>query len=287
MSTPSLARQQLAAAFRFFSKEGMDELVSNHFSYVPDPSKPNQFLTQPLGTHFSAVCASELLLIDTSRPAEDYTNDYGDIVEEAYKIKEKTYYADDEVDVKNSISELLPKIDPTCYWIHGSLHKILGPRRARCILHLHPHYATILCTMEREELEKVCQPIDQNTARWYNRLKFDTGFAGMGLGDEAERLAAFFNDSADENCHVLMMGNHGVLVIADSIGLAVDRMFYLERSCRTWVGAKQTGATLSVIPHDIAETTAKQWENQDPFAAVATMKGIMHVLDRENSDYNK
>jgi hypothetical protein len=46
--------------------------------------------------------------------------------------------------------------------------------------------------------------VDQTTARFHNRIAIDSGFDGMGVGDEAERLSHLLG-----NKMMMMMGNHG------------------------------------------------------------------------------
>jgi len=60
-------RQDLAAAFRWAARLNMHESIANHFSVATDDSG-KQFLLNPVGSHFSRIRASDLLLIDTQRP---------------------------------------------------------------------------------------------------------------------------------------------------------------------------------------------------------------------------
>ena len=64
--------------------------------------------------------------------------------------------------------------------------------------------------------------------RFYQRVAIDTGYDGMGLGNEAERLTQCMGDK-----RILLMGNHGVLVIASTVAQCFDDMYYFERACRT------------------------------------------------------
>ena len=58
-----------------------------------------------------------------------------------------------------------------------------------------------------------------------------------------------------------MLGNHGVLVMADTVAEAFDDLYYLERACQTLVLAYSTGQKLKVLSHEIAEATARGWED--------------------------
>lgn len=64
-------RENLAAAFRFFKKQNMDEGLANHFSFVLSPEiNPEQFLVQPFGRDFGTVKASDLVLVDLANPSK-------------------------------------------------------------------------------------------------------------------------------------------------------------------------------------------------------------------------
>jgi ribulose-5-phosphate 4-epimerase/fuculose-1-phosphate aldolase len=57
-------KQRLAAAFRLFGKYGWDEGVAGHIT-ARDPEFPDRFWVNPLGTPFSRMSVSKLLLVDS------------------------------------------------------------------------------------------------------------------------------------------------------------------------------------------------------------------------------
>ena len=56
-------RVDLAAALRWTARLNMHEAVVNHFSLATN-DEGTQFLMNPVGKHFSRVCASDLMLLD-------------------------------------------------------------------------------------------------------------------------------------------------------------------------------------------------------------------------------
>ena len=56
-------KAKLAAAFRMFSKAGLDEGVAGHIT-VRDPEHPETFWVNPYGLHFSMVRSSDLVRVD-------------------------------------------------------------------------------------------------------------------------------------------------------------------------------------------------------------------------------
>lgn len=232
------ARCDLAAIFRWTARENMHEGIANHFSYaVSDDGQ--QFLMNPYGVHFSKMKASDLLLLDTAKPAKEQ----GD------------------------------NIDPTAWAIHGAMHR--NNPQARCIVHLHSHYATALSALKDPSLPA----IDQTTCRFHNRVAIDNGFDGMGLGDEAERLSTLLG-----NRRTMMMGSHGLMTVAETPSLAFDLAYHYERGCRTYLTALSSGLPLAYVSDDVAEKTALQWENYDA-ADNAYLMAIRAILDEEEPEY--
>ena len=232
------ARRDLAAIFRWTARESMHEGIANHFSCaVSDDGQ--QFLMNPYGVHFSKMKASDLLLLDARKTPEDY----GD------------------------------RVDPTAWWIHGAMHR--NNPRARCIVHLHSHYATALSALKDPTLP----PVDQTTCRFFNRVALDTGFDGMGLDNEAERLSTLLG-----NKRMVMMGNHGFMTVAETPALAFDLAYFFERGCRTYMTALSTGAPLAILSDDVAEKTARQWEDYDKYVG-KHLAAIHEILTEEEPEY--
>lgn len=165
--------------------------------------------------------------------------------------------------------------DPTAWGLHGSIHRRCP--HARCVMHAHSIFATVLASLADSTLP----PIDQNTATFYNRVVVDAQFGGLAFEDEGERCAAMLTDPAKK---VMVMGNHGVLVLGDSAADAFNRLYYFERAAETYIRALQTGQPLRLIPDDIAEKTAQELEDY-PGQAEAHMTAIRQILDHENADY--
>ena len=166
--------------------------------------------------------------------------------------------------------------DATAWAIHGAMHRNLP--QARCILHVHSKYATALASVMIDEIP----PIDQNTMRFFGRISFDNSFDGMGLDDEAERLTTTLGHN-----RVLVMGNHGVMVVGDNIAQAFDELYYFERACCNYVTALATGKPLRLVSDAVAEKTAGQWHDYASKSQSADLhlREIREILDREEPDY--
>ena len=97
-------------------------------------------------------------------------------------------------------------------------------------MHVHSVFATVLASLEDSTLP----PIDQNTATFYNRMIVDEDFAGLAFEAEGERCAGLL---ADPKVRVMVMGNHGLLVIGDGVADAFNRLYHFERAAETYIRA--------------------------------------------------
>ncbi|MEP1930404.1 MAG: class II aldolase/adducin family protein [Roseibium sp.] len=233
-------RIDLAAALRLAAYYDWHEGVANHFSAAVS-ADGRKFLINPRWKHFSLATASGLVLVDADDPQ---TMDRSDAP------------------------------DPSAWSIHSAIHKMVP--HARVALHLHPPYATTLATMKDPSIK----PLDQVTARFFNRLAIDMSFGGIATEEaEGERIAATIG-----NHSAVMMANHGVTTIAPTVAEAFDALYHLERAAKTMVLAYSTGQELNPMDDGIAEEVAQEWEvyKDAEFSHFAEMK---KVLDRDNPGY--
>lgn len=165
--------------------------------------------------------------------------------------------------------------DPTAWGLHGSLHRACP--HARCAMHVHSIHATVLASLADSRLPAV----DQNTAMFHNRVAIDDHYGGMAFEDEATRCVALL---ADPKITTLIMGNHGVLVIGRSVAETFNRLYYFERAAETYLRALQTGQPLRLLPEDIAEKTASEWETYPNFAQ-DHLREIKAILTADSPDF--
>ena len=144
-------------------------------------------------------------------------------------------------------------------------------------MHVHSIHATVLASLADSTLP----PIDFNTATFYGRYVIDEQFGGLALEEEGERCARLL---ADPRVKVLILGNHGVLVIGESVADTFNRLYFFERAAETCIRAMQTGRPLRVLSHDVAERTARQIETY-PGQAERHFSELKAILDEEGDSY--
>lgn len=165
--------------------------------------------------------------------------------------------------------------DVTAWGLHGSVHRRCPHHR--CVMHVHSMHATVLASLADSTLP----PIDQNCATFYNRYVIDDQYGGLAMEDEGERCAAQLQDPDRK---VMIMGNHGILVLGDSVADCFNRMYYFERAAETYIRALQTGQPLRVLSHEAAEKTARELDDY-PGQGDRHLAELMAILDDEGADY--
>jgi ribulose-5-phosphate 4-epimerase/fuculose-1-phosphate aldolase len=166
--------------------------------------------------------------------------------------------------------------DASAWTIHGSIHR--ARPQARVLLHCHPPYATALACLKDPTLK----PIDQNTARFFGIVGVDLGFAGIADdADEGRRLAGAFG-----NYPILLMGNHGVTVSAETVAEAFEDLYFFERASKTLMLAYASGQPLNVLSDRVAETTAAGWKDYNGMA-FAHFDALKAQLDQRDPSYRQ
>lgn len=233
-------RTDLAAAFHLAILNDWHESVANHFSLAVSDDG-KKFLMNSRWRHFSHISASNLMLLDVDDP---------------------------------QTMERPDAPDPSAWCIHGAIHRAIP--QARCLLHVHSPYATALSCLKDPEIK----PIDQTTARFFNRVAYDMGFDGIAhREEEGERIASCLGDHK-----IMMMANHGVMVASDNVAQAYDTLYYLERACKTLVLAYSTGQPLNIMADELAERTAKDWDTYSE-SAIAHFDEMKEVLTAQGSRF--
>jgi ribulose-5-phosphate 4-epimerase/fuculose-1-phosphate aldolase len=165
--------------------------------------------------------------------------------------------------------------DPTAWGLHGGIHRHCP--HARCAMHVHSIHATVLATLKDSRL----LPIDQNCATFFNRYVIDDHYGGLAFEEEGERCAGLLSDPKQK---VMIMGNHGIMIIGSTVAETFNRLYYFERAAETYIRALQTGQPLRVLSDEIAEKTAQELEDH-PEQDERHLSELKAILDDEGSNY--
>ena len=145
--------------------------------------------------------------------------------------------------------------------IHSAIHQAKAD--AVCVMHAHSE-ATIAVANYRDGL----LPLSQHALRFYGKVGY---LDYCGLFDDPEKRAALPHALGAGD--VLMLRNHGPLVVGKSVRECFSRMYYLERACRMQV------ATLSQCRDAKTELV---WPTDEDCRTIAAMfENGDSVIDRE------
>jgi ribulose-5-phosphate 4-epimerase/fuculose-1-phosphate aldolase len=170
-------------------------------------------------------------------------------------------------------------VEDTALYIHQPVHR-LSPQ-GTCVLHTHMPYATALCMLENPRLEMAVQ----SALGFYDDVAYDPTYNGLAYDvSEGERLAQSLGDKS-----VLMMANHGVLVVGKTVPLAFERLYFLERAAQAQVLALSTGRPLRLISEPVIQKTVAQFNAGGLVGgrdrADLHFDALKRVLGRADSDY--
>ncbi|MEW6687600.1 MAG: class II aldolase/adducin family protein [Pseudomonadota bacterium] len=162
--------------------------------------------------------------------------------------------------------------------IHAPIHRLIPS--AVCVMHTHMPFTSALSRLEDPRI----LPIGQTECGLMKDVAYDDTYTGPAFDmGEGERLARVLGDRS-----VMIMANHGVLTVGESVAEAYDRLYYMERVAQVQLYAMWTGQRLKPLPQDVVDKTMKtiggpqyggkpHWEHH--FAA------LKRLLDRREPDY--
>lgn len=174
------------------------------------------------------------------------------------------------------------KVNPAGFVIHSAIHA--AREDARCVLHTHTRAGCAVAAQPAGLL-----PVNQISMEFYGRVAYH-GYEGVALNlDEQKRLVADLGDKP-----VMILRNHGLLTVGETVAQAFLRMYYLEKACDIQLAA-QAGGELLLPSHEVCEHTQCQFneparpladgELSDPDANELAWQALLRLLDRVAPDY--
>ncbi len=167
-------------------------------------------------------------------------------------------------------------IDPTAWSLHGAIHRECP--HVGAAFHVHSMHATVLACLENPRLPA----IDQNSAMFFERVIIDEEYGGLAFADEGQKVANILK--SNPKAKVLIMANHGIMVVGKTAAQALTYLYYFERSAETLIRAYQSGQKLRFLSDDIARQVAIDTENYGQFDTIF-MQNMLEYLDKNQPDY--
>jgi len=176
----------------------------------------------------------------------------------------------------NKVEDSPFPVNPAGFVIHSAIHA--ARHDARCVLHTHTLNGVAVSTQRAGLL-----PISQHSLSVLATLGYHD-FEGPALhDDEKPRLVADLGDKTS-----LILRNHGLLTVGETVAEAFVAMYYLETSCAIQVRAQAGGGELIPVPKEIIDTAYTQLiaaARPRGSRGMLVWPGLLRRLDRVDSSY--
>jgi len=172
------------------------------------------------------------------------------------------------------VSESPYIINPAGFTIHSAVHAARAD--ALCVMHLHTEYGIAVSAQKNGLL-----PISQQSLFPLASLAYHD-YEGLALNEEEKpRLVQDL-----ENKKNLILRNHGLLTVGQTVAEAFLAMYLLERACKIQILAQAGGTELVTVSKQVVETVAAQLNAVTVGqGAQLTWPGLLRKLDRLDPSY--
>ena len=182
-----------------------------------------------------------------------------------------------KIDLKGQKVDDSPfNVNAAGFIIHSAIHA--ARHDAKCVLHTHTP-SGIAVSAQREGL----LPLSQHSLFVLTSVGYHD-FEGPALDDdEKPRLVG---DLGDARC--LILRNHGLLTVGETIADAFVNMYYLEASCAIQVRAQSGGGDLIPVPKEVIDkgyAAAQKEQRKRGGQGALVWPGLLRRLDRRDPSY--
>lgn len=159
--------------------------------------------------------------------------------------------------------------------IHGCMHE--ARPEINCVIHTHTRAGVAVSAMKCGLL-----PISQHAMRVQQQCAYHD-YEGIALDmSERERMAA----SLGRKSKVMILRNHGLLTLGETVREAFELMYYLDCACQIQVDAMAGGlANVQHMSQSAARTATEQFERVDRPSTHKDWPALLRLLERRGIDY--
>jgi len=159
--------------------------------------------------------------------------------------------------------------------IHGCVHE--ARPEVNCVIHTHTRAGVAVSAMKCGLL-----PISQHAMRVQQQCTYHD-YEGIAL-DMGER--ARMAHDLGKTSKVMILRNHGLLTLGETVREAFELMYYLDCACQIQVDAMAGGAdNVLLMPQGAAATATEQFERADRPSAHKDWPALLRLLERRGIDY--
>jgi len=161
------------------------------------------------------------------------------------------------------------------FTIHSAIH--MNREDAVCVMHTHTMDGMAVSAQKDGLLM-----LNQKSLCFYNRLAYHDY---QGIADDLEERDSLAADLGDKNS--MLLWNHGLLTVGETVANAFILHKRLNDACELQLRAQSGGGELRIVPDDVCEKTAKQFENNYTSGKNAALQweAFKRMLDRIDPSY--
>lgn len=179
----------------------------------------------------------------------------------------------------NELSESSFGINPAGFVVHSAVH--MARPEVACVMHTHTQAGVGVATQEQGLLpltQQALAVIAHTGYHDYEGIAFDLS--------ERERLARDLGDNK-----VLILRNHGLLTVGNTVAEAFMWMYRAERACRFQLAFQQAGAKPVEISKEMQEITIernRKANSKEGYRPIGEKEwpALLRKLERENPGYD-
>ncbi|HEY8289954.1 MAG TPA: class II aldolase/adducin family protein [Acetobacteraceae bacterium] len=218
--------------------------------------------TDLINTHMSARIPGE--------PDHFLINNYGEMFDEITASSLCKVHMDGTVLTPNG------KFNRAGYIIHSGVYKARPD--ANCVLHTHTRAGGGVSLIRNG-----IRPISQDAMHVID----DIVYHEYGVPATVEECEALGKSCATGSCVVLL--NHGLLTLGETIHGAMMRLYMLERACELELIARQLGEPPIVIDEYVQKKAAERMKAMRPTPeyGLAEWKGMVRTVERKGADFRR
>ena len=159
--------------------------------------------------------------------------------------------------------------------IHGCMHE--ARPEINCVIHTHTRAGVAVAAQKCGLL-----PISQHSLRVYSELAYHD-YEGIALElDERPRMVA----NLGKKSKAMIMRNHGLLTLGDTVCEAFELMYYLDCACQIQVDALAGGRVeVTQVSPETARKGFEQFERPGGAELEKEWPALMRMLDRRGVVY--
>ena len=167
-------------------------------------------------------------------------------------------------------------INPAGFTFHGKIHeKVHG---GHCVMHVHTTPTLAVCC-----LEDGLSFSNFYSAQLYGKIAYHD-FEGITVhADEGDRI---LNSAGDKQ--VLLLRNHGPVVIGSTLAQAFSLMWLVNRACEAQLASMSMGK-VKEIPSNILEKCVRDSLNFNPKygAGEDALAAMIRIIEKQDSSYKR